>query len=114
MTIGLIAMTRHRPTPGILYVGAVGAFTVLVLALAVSGLVGPLAVVVVAVPLGPIGVAAAGLVLPALLAPPSLAFAAIVLAAALAIAVVNVILAVLLSFAASRRLTDMRTNAMLR
>ena len=103
MTAGLLVPPRRRPTVGALYVGAVAAFAVLMLALAASGVVRPLAVAVIAVPLGPIGILAAAFALPALTGPPSLALAALVLASALAIAVINVMIAATLAFVAARR-----------
>ncbi|MBW4041943.1 MAG: hypothetical protein HIU86_07415 [Acidobacteria bacterium] len=114
MTHGLFMTGRRRPTLGALYVAAVGAFTLLVLALVVSGLASPLAVVLVAVPLGPIGVVAAALSLPALTTPPSAALAVLVLAAALAVATINVMLAATASYVASTRLDEIRGHGLLR
>lgn len=114
MTQGLFVTGRRRPTLGALYVAAVGAFAVLILALVTSGLASPLAVVLVAVPLGPIGIVAAALSLPALTTTPSVAVAVLVLAAALAVAAINVVLAATASYFATSRLDRIREDALIR
>lgn len=114
MTQGLFVTGRRRPTLGALYVAAVGAFAVLLLALVTSGIAAPLAVVLVAVPLGPLGVVAAALALPLFTTAPSVPLAVLVLAAALAIAVVNVMLAATVSFIAGRRVETLQEHALTR
>lgn len=114
MSRGLFVTTRRRPTLGALYVSAVGAFAVLLLALASGGFVHPVAVAIIAVPLGPIGIVVAALALPLLAGPPSVALAAIVLAAVLAVAVVNVMIAASIAFVATRRLDDIREHVLAR
>jgi hypothetical protein len=113
MTHGLLMTGRRRPTLGALYVAAVGAFAVLLLALVTSGLASPIALVVVAVPLGPLGIVAAALAMPVLATTPSVALAVLVLAVTLAIAAVNVMLAVTASYFATSRLDRIREHALL-
>ncbi|GAA2752560.1 hypothetical protein [Amnibacterium kyonggiense] len=114
MTRGLFVTGRRRPTLGALYVAAVGAFAVLLLALVGAGLASPVAVIIVAVPLGPIGVVAAALALPVLGAIPSPPVAVLILAAVLAIAAANVMLAAAASFVAAARLDRLREHALVR
>jgi hypothetical protein len=114
MTHGLFVTGRRRPTLGALYVAAVGAFAVLILALVAAGLASPLAVVLVAVPLGPIGIVAAALSLPALTTAPSVALAALVLAAALTVAAINVLLAATASYFATRSPDRIREDLLVR
>lgn len=98
MTAGLlIPFARRRPTPGALYVGGVAVFALLVLALTGARAMDPVAVALIGVPLGPLGVIAAAIALPLFAAPPSLPLAALIVAGALAIAVVNVLVATLIT-----------------
>ncbi|WP_375407018.1 hypothetical protein [uncultured Amnibacterium sp.] len=112
MTNGVFMTGRRRPTLGALYVSAVGAFAVLLLALVASGLASPMAVALVAVPLGPLGIAAAALSLPALSTPPSIALAVLVLAVTLAVGAVNVMVAAAIAYAASTRVEQIREQAL--
>ena len=114
MTPGLFVTGRRRPTLGALYVAAVGAFAVLMLALVTTGLASPLAMVLVAVPLGPIGIVAAAVSLPALTTTPSVAVALLVLAAALAVAAINVVLAATVSYFATISLDGVREDPLTR
>ncbi|MGT2426401.1 hypothetical protein [Amnibacterium kyonggiense] len=94
---------RRRPTPGALYVAGVAAFAIAALLVVAAGGMTPPALAVIGVPLGPLGVVAAVAALPELTAPPSPAVALLVLASAMAIAVVNVLVAALVSRAATGR-----------
>lgn len=114
MTQGLLVTGRRRPTLGALYVAAVGAFAVLLLALVTSGLASPVAVVLVAVPLGPLGIVAAAIALPVLGTTPSVALAVLVLAGTLAIAVVNVMIGAVIAWFATGRLDRIREHALAR
>ena len=114
MSSGLFVTKRRRPTIGALYVAAVGAFAVLLLALVTTGLASPVAVVLVAVPLGPLGIVAAALSLPVLATTPSVPLAVLILAFALAIAAVNVMLAATASFFATSRLGRIREHTLVR
>ena len=97
MTAGLLVPIRRRPTPGVLYVGGVAVFAVLVLLFTAMHGMTPSAVALIGIPLGPLGVVAAAIALPVFTTVPSLATAAIVLAAAMSIAVVNVLATALIT-----------------